>query len=314
MTKMFDLLDPATAELSDRIDPTIDQNRSDLHPKPSDTNVAPLKKQDGCDSVSPCELLELPPSADDTFKIEHWQPAEPQFCKGIAAHYGQSKRTIQKWFVDLREIAPWFSESELRLEDDRYTPLAVDLLGERYFAGSKKKWAQTLLERFADQIKSWTAAQSHSALHPDVLPPQDAPTQTNGADEALWYDRGMVLHFGSDLNPPSIPGLIPIAGDAAYLAQMQQRLQAFEQLQQQAIAQMQTQYEQAQALNAQYHEAMSLSDQLLLQEFQLKGVQLGYSALQVKQQAFKSTIQAAESGSLPLPGKSEVESVPSSSV
>ncbi|MBD1822912.1 hypothetical protein H6F51_10470 [Cyanobacteria bacterium FACHB-DQ100] len=308
MTQTSAPLDPTTAGVFDRIDPTIAQNRSDLHSKPSDTNVAPLKKQDGCDSDSSCELPESPPSdADDSSKIEHWKPADPQFCKEIATYYGQSKRTIQKWFVDLREIAPWFSESELRLEDDRYTPLAVELLGERYFAGSKKKWAQTLLDRSADQIETWTAAQSDPALHPDVLPPQDAPTPMNGSNEALWCNRGMVLHFGSDLDLPSIPGLIPITGDAAYLAQMQQRLQTFEQLQQQAIAQMHTQYEQAQALNAQYHEAMSLSDQLLLQEFQLRGVQLGYAALQVKQEAFKATIQAAEAGTLSTPGKPQPE-------
>lgn len=308
MTKKFDLLDPATAELPNRIDPTIAQNRSDPHSKPSDTTVVPLKKQDGCDSVSPCELPQLPPSdADDSSKIEHWKPTESQFCKEIAAHYGQSKRTIQKWFVDLREIAPWLSESELRLEDDRYTPLAVELLGHRYFTGSKKKWAQTLLDRFADQIESWTAAQANPALHPDVLPPQNPPAAMDGAYDPFQRDRGMILHFGSDPNLPSIPGLVPITGDAAYLTQMQQRLQAFEQLQQQAIAQMQTQYQQAQALNAQYHEAISLSDQLLLQEFQLKGVQLGYAALQLKQEAFKATLQAAEAGTLPLPGKPQPE-------
>lgn len=136
----------------------------------------------------------------------------------------------------------------------------------------------------------------------------------DGAYHPFRCDRGMVLHFGSDPNLPSIPGLVPIIGDAAYLSQMQQRLQAFEQLQQHAIAQLQAQYKDAQALNAQYHEAMSLSDQLLLQEFQLKGVQLGYAALQLKQQAFKSTIQSAESGTLASPGKPQTENAQPSSV
>ncbi len=70
---------------------------------------------------------------------------------------------------------------------------------------------------------------------------------------------------------------------------------------------MQAQYQQAQSLNAQYQEATSLNDQLLLQEFQLKGVQLGYTALQLKQQAFKATIQAVEAGTLPVPGKPQAE-------
>jgi len=312
MTQMFDPLDPATAELFDRIDPTIAQNLSDTRSNLSDASVVPFKKQDGCDLTSQCESPESSRLTLDSSKIEHWKPTEPQFCKEIAAHYGQSKRTIQKWFVDLREIAPWLNESELRLEDDRYTPLAVELLGDRYFAGSKKKWVQPLLNRFADQVESWSAAQTDPAFHPDVLPPQHSAAAMNGAHHP--FDRGMVLHFGSDSNLPSISGLVPVTGDATYLADIQQRLQAFEQLQQHAIAQMQSQYEQAQSLNAQYHEAMSLSDQLLLQEFQLKGVQLGYAALQLKQQAFKSTIQAAESGSLSTLGKPQTESLQSSSV
>ncbi|BAU16000.1 hypothetical protein LEP3755_65670 (plasmid) [Leptolyngbya sp. NIES-3755] len=307
MTKMFDLLDPATAEVFERVDPAISQNRSYAHSDESATTVVASEKQDGCESTNNRESSEVSlTDVDDQSSIGHWKPAEPQYCKEIAAHYQQSKRTIQKWFVDLRELAPWLAESELRLNDDRYSPLAVDLLGDRYFAGSKKKWATILTERFSDRLETW---QSTPAIRPDVLPPQ-----TEETDDTPSHSSGLFLHIGSTPTLPAIADLVPSGNDVAYLNQMQQRLQVFEQLQQDAIVQMQQQYDQAQTLNAQYHEAMSLSDQLLLKEFQLKGVQLGYAALQLKQQAFKSTIQSAESGSLSAPGKSQSENAQSSSV
>lgn len=127
-------------------------------------NDAAIEDLDGCEPTEECEQVEAQlTDVNDLLKIEHWKPAEPQFCKDIAAHYQQSKRAIQKWFVDLREIAPWFDESELRLSDDRYTPLAVELLGDRYFAKSKKKWTQVLAERFDDRIAAWQNSQSCSS-------------------------------------------------------------------------------------------------------------------------------------------------------
>ncbi|MBE9182459.1 hypothetical protein IQ268_28320 [Oculatella sp. LEGE 06141] len=255
-------------------------------------------KSDGCEQAIP----PLTP-VDELLKIDHWKPTEPQFCKEIVAHYPMGKRTIQKWFIELREIAPWFSESELRLSDDRYTPLAVELLGHRYFAGSKKKWESVLQELFADRVETWNSAQSTPAVRPEVLPREDQhPSDGNGD-----CPSGLTLHIGSSLAVPAIPGIVTPADDTAYLTQVQQRMSEFEALQQKAIAQMQEQYQQVQALNAQYQEATSLGDQLLLQEFQLKGIQLGYTALQLKQQAFKATVQAAEAGTLPVPGKPDAE-------
>lgn len=268
------------------------------------TNAATNKNLGGCEQTSP----RLTP-VDELLKIDHWKPAAPQFCKEIAAHYGQSKRNIQKWFVDLREIAPWFSEAELRLSDDRYTPLAIELLGHRYFTGSKKKWASVLAEQFADRAAAASAPASEPpAIRPDVLPPEKEHS-CNGisGDSNATRLGGMVLHIGSSLALPPIPDVITPGNDTAYLTQAQQRMQQFEAMQQQVLAQMQQQQKEAEALNAQYQEATSLSDQLLLQEFQLKGVQLGYTALQLKQQAFKATVQAAEAGTLPAPGKPQSE-------
>jgi hypothetical protein len=141
-----------------------------------EANNAAIENPDGCELTGECEQTEFrPTSVDDLLAIEHWQPSEPQLCKDIAAHYQQGKRTIQKWFVDLREIAPWFVESELRLSDDRYTPLAVELLGDRYFAGSKKKWAKVLAERFADRVATVAAAASSAPGEIPVSPTEVMP-------------------------------------------------------------------------------------------------------------------------------------------
>jgi len=302
MDRSPDLFNSQVFSASDAIDFALPSEGSYAPSCEAATNGATNEEFDGCEQNIP----RLTP-VDELLKVEHWKPAEPQFCKEIAAHYGQSKRTIQKWFVDLREIAPWFSDTDLRLSDDRYTPLAVELLGHRYFAGSKRKWELVLLELFADLAS--TQNRDVVSLSPTEIMPPDIQLPASGSDRP----GAMTLHTGSSFELPTIPGIVSPGDDVAYLTQIQQRMSQFEALQQQAISQMQEQFQQAQALNAQYQEAISLSDQLLLQEFQLKGVQLGYSALQLKQAAFKATIQAAEAGSLPMPGKPPVKNGPSQS-
>lgn len=183
-------------------------------------------------STNGCEQDSLLTAVDELLKIDHWKPAEPQFCKEIAAHYGQSKRTIQKWFVDLREIAPWFSEAELRLSDDRYFPLAVELLGDRYFTGSKRKWASVLAERFTDRVKSWNSAQSSPPVQSStpvtttvdsvpVLTPQKLTTLDQLAEKAgemVLYRRSAVT-----LNGTQDEALDAISLITERLEQMQKR-------------------------------------------------------------------------------------------
>jgi hypothetical protein len=297
MDKSIDLSDFVTAKILGGTDPTTVQNRS----------YASSSEPSANENLDGCEQLETPLTSDEALlNVEHWKPTEPQFCRDIASHYRQGKRTIQKWVVELRKIAPWFTDTELKLSDDRYTPLAVELLGYRYFAGSTKKWEKVLTEQYIDRV---AATNIPSTSEIPITPTKVLPSQ----DESSNYSSRLTLHIGASSALPTIPGIVPSGNDAAYLLQAQQRLQQFEELQQQAIAQMQQQHEQAQALNAQYQEAVSLSDQLLLQEFQLKGVQLGYTALQLKQQAFKATVQAAEAGTLPVPGKLQPESAQASS-
>lgn len=231
-----------------------------------------------------------------------WQPAEPQFTKAIAQYYGVSRKSVQEWFQKVKEACPWFTDSDLKLPDERYTPLAIELMGDyRTSSLSFKAWKAHIWEQNPQLVAAFQFSQQQPSQ------PDDAAQNPSCGGDAE-HSGELRLHIGSALNLPAIPAIVPLGDDANYLKGAQQRLQQFEELQQQVIAQMQQQHEQAQALNAQYQEAVSLSDQLLLQEFQLKGVQLGYTALQLKQQAFKATVQAAEAGTLPVPGKPQPES------
>ena len=222
-----------------------------------------------------------------------WRPTEAQFTKAIAQYYGVSRKSVQQWFQKVKDACPWFTEADLKLPDERYTPLCVELMGEYRTSGLPfDAWKTHMWEQNPDLVAVYQASQ----------PPQQTPCST--MSDRPDYIR---LHIGSSLSLPTIPSLAAPSDETAYLTQIQQRMEQFEAIQQQVIAQMQAQYQQTQSLNAQYQEASSLSDQLLLQEFQLKGVQLGYTALQLKQQAFKATIQAAEAGTLPVPGKPQAE-------
>ncbi|HEY9630825.1 MAG TPA: hypothetical protein V6C84_26310 [Coleofasciculaceae cyanobacterium] len=300
MAKMFDLADFASTEALEKIDSAPLPNRSYDHSIAPTPNDAANENLGGCESGQP-DLADI----DDLLAIAIWQPAEPQYCRAICAHYGVKPRTVQKWFTKIVEACPWFTESELRLSDDRYTPLCIELMGDYRASGLiVRKWGMKMAERFADRAAVTTSASEPPALRPEVMPREDQ--QSTDGDRPLRFP----LHLGSSLTLPSIASIISPGNDTAYLMQTQQRLQQFEALQQQVIAQMQQQHEQAQTLNAQYQEATSLSDQLLLQEFQLKGVQLGYTALQLKQQAFKATIQSVEAGTLAVPGKPQTGNEP----
>jgi hypothetical protein len=228
-----------------------------------------------------------------------WQPSEPQFTKAIADYYGVSRKSVQEWFQKVKEACPWFAEADLKLPDGRYSPIAISLMGNYRTSGLPfKTWKAQIWEQNAELVAAFQSSQ-----------PTQTERQQAGCTDDLREDypsSGLTLHLGSNLTLSPLPDLVS-GNDTAYLTQAQQRLEQFEALQQQILFQMQQQYEQTQALNAQYQEATSISDQLLLKEYQLKGMQLGYTALQLKQQAFKATVQAAEAGTLPtlggMPGK-----------
>lgn len=226
--------------------------------------------------------------------------------KELAADYGVSDKTIQSWFKAVCAAYCWLEPETLktgRSAKTRYTPLCQALIAEYRASASdlaEEEWIASVHAAHPEKLATVRTAQQQAEVPispTEVLPHQGyRPHQGDNLG-------GLTLHPGSSLAMPAISSLVPPSDDTAYLTRIETRLAAFESLQQQAISQMQEQFEQAQALNTQYQEAMSLSDQLLLKEFQLKGMQLGYTALQLKQQAFKATIQAVEAGSLPTPGK-----------
>ncbi|WP_346293756.1 hypothetical protein [Sphaerothrix gracilis] len=207
----------------------------------------------------------------------------------LADEFGVSSRTIQGWFKVILQAYVWIGETELKTGSSaktRYTP-----------------YCQKLIAEFRQASEDMSAEDWITSIHeqnPNLLPvpEEELPVSPTKVFEGE-FSEGLTLHIGSSPSLPPVSSPVPVANDAAYLAMQEQRLAAFEAQQRQALEHMQQQFQRTQALNAQYREAMSLSDQLLLQEYQLRGVQLGYSALQTKHEAFKATVQAAEAGTLP---------------
>ncbi|MBD2088332.1 hypothetical protein H6F67_00380 [Microcoleus sp. FACHB-1515] len=146
----------------------------------NDVSVASVQTSEECEPNTP-RLT----SVDELLSIAHWKPAEAQYCKAIADHYQVGKRSVQKWFVDLiklvQDIAPGVAETDLR-QADRYTLLAVELLGHRYFTGSSKKWAIVLAEEYRDRLQALPSAQTATLESPAIEPettPEPEPEQSN---------------------------------------------------------------------------------------------------------------------------------------
>ncbi|MBW4489949.1 MAG: hypothetical protein KME12_19375 [Trichocoleus desertorum ATA4-8-CV12] len=292
MAKFFDLSSSESAQAFERLDSATLQNRSYEYSHDPATN----ENSDGCEQGF--EEAELPKprfsNSEELLKIGHWKPTEPQFCKAIAEHYQQGKRTIQKWFVDLREIAPWLAESELRLSDDRYTPLAVDLLGDRYFAGSKKKWAQVLTERFGDR-----AATSHApgpeapAIRPEVLPREGQPTSV---------DRTAA----SSLVPTGVNYLTALEEEEA-------ELQALEVQEIELLNRMQQSYTRLNQNQAQWDRTADLRRQRLLRQTRLEAAALATELEAEFENTLRETQYRIQRGNVPAPGKPQAQNSPSQS-
>lgn len=175
MTKPLDLSQLETAEFVSAIDSATAPNRSydpsyDPSHEPT-ANVAANKNLDGCERF---EIIST--AVDELLAIEIWKPAQPQYCKEICAHYDVTNRTVQKWFIKIIEACPWFSESELRLPDDRYTPLCIELMGDYHASGLiARKWGAKMAQRFVDRVSVAPVVRSVQAeapaIRPDVLPP-----------------------------------------------------------------------------------------------------------------------------------------------
>ena len=89
-----------------------------------------------------------------------WEPIEPQFTKAIAGYYSVSRKTVQEWFQKIKEACPWFPESDLKLPDDRYTPMAIYLMGRYRTSGLPfKVWKAQIWEENVELVAAFQASQ-----------------------------------------------------------------------------------------------------------------------------------------------------------
>jgi hypothetical protein len=109
-----------------------------------------------------------------------WEPTEPQFTKAIASYYSVSRKTVQEWFQKIKEACPWFPESDLKLTDDRYTPMSIHLMGRYRTSGLPfKAWKAQIWEENAELVAAFQASQqsqqANSSSNADrpPLPPVD---------------------------------------------------------------------------------------------------------------------------------------------
>ena len=92
-----------------------------------------------------------------------WQPMEPQFTKAIAEYYGVSRKSVQIWFQKVKEACPWFTESELKLPDERYTPLCIELMGGYRTSGLPFEiWKAQIWEQNPELVAAYQASQAQS--------------------------------------------------------------------------------------------------------------------------------------------------------
>ena len=107
---------------------------------------------------------------------ELWQPTEPQFTKAIADHYSVSRKSVQQWFQKIRSACPWLVEADLKLPDDRYTPLCVALMGNYRLSGLPlDAWKTAMWERHPEQVAAFLETQRQSSAVLSALLPESAP-------------------------------------------------------------------------------------------------------------------------------------------
>ncbi|WP_088894950.1 hypothetical protein [Leptolyngbya ohadii] len=146
---------------------------------PAQTNLPPTPEAQGeVAATSPATSRE-----GSTNQPPLWQPVEPQFTKAIAQYYGVSRKSVQQWFQKVKEACPWFSESDLKLPDERYSPLCVELMGQYRTSGLPfEAWKTQIWEQNPELVAAYQAAQKihnpstdPSLLSSITLSPSDVP-------------------------------------------------------------------------------------------------------------------------------------------
>lgn len=112
-----------------------------------------------------------------------WRPTEPQFTKAIAQYYGVSRKSVQQWYQKVKEACPWFAEVDLKLPDERYTPLCIELMGSYRTAGLPfDAWKAQLWEQNPDLVAAYQSAQSQNFVSE---PPTTAAITRRESDTPL---------------------------------------------------------------------------------------------------------------------------------
>jgi len=136
-------------------------------------------------------LSEVAPTSYEGSANSHpplWEPTEPQYCKAIADHYDVSRKSVQEWFQKVKEACPWFDLSDLKLEDDRYTPLCIGLMGRYRTSGLPfKVWKTQIWEENTELVAAFQ--NSYQPTDPvsdrSYFPPSIAPPQVPSCPQAL---------------------------------------------------------------------------------------------------------------------------------
>jgi|GEM_PF-1066069 len=104
-----------------------------------------------------------------------WQPTEPQFTKSIAEYYGVSRKSVQEWFQKVKEACPWVADADLKLPDERYTPIAASLMGNYRTSGLPfKAWKAQIWEQNAALVAALQSSQLAQA-HENAANVQSEP-------------------------------------------------------------------------------------------------------------------------------------------
>lgn len=158
---------------------------------PDPSAVEPIQ-----DLIASSQELELPPTQatfSEVAATSHegstnaqsplWRPSEPQFTKAIAEYYGVSRKSVQQWFQKVKDACPWFTEADLKLPDERYTPLCIELMGGYRTSGLPfEAWKAQLWEQNPDLVAAYQSSVSQN--HP-VDPPVTAAITLRESDVPL---------------------------------------------------------------------------------------------------------------------------------
>lgn len=143
-------------------------------------------------SEPPSELAATSHESGANTSLPIWQPTEPQFTKAIAEYYGVSRKSVQQWFLKIKEACPWFAEVDLKLLDGRYTPLCIELMGDYRTTGLPfEAWKARIWEQNPDLVTSYQSA----SQTPPQTPQNPAGITIRPSDAIIPVQEVQPLHL-----------------------------------------------------------------------------------------------------------------------